>query len=204
VADGDRLLRSLPGPAEARRSALLELVPAVISYYSDGSSALAADFYEDERLAAGVADTFTAQTVVEDRTVRIRRGVAWASDPLFEGLDDETARRLAQVIQLEVARPYRVTILANRRRDSKAVGWRRVTSGTGCSFCRMLAARGVIYKHETARFASHDHCSCTAQPVFSGGGVGEEASVMQYVASRRSRTPKQQRELREYLAEFYA
>lgn len=203
VADGVRVLRSVEGSPEVRRYVLLETTPELVGYYSEGSAALAADFYEDERLAAGVRDVFTAQTLVADRTVQIRRGTAWASDPLFQGADDLAARRLAEVIQLEVARPYRDTILANRRSDSSAVGWRRVTSGRGCPFCRMLADKGAVYRQETARFAAHENCSCTAQPVFKTS-VGPEASVMQYVASKKNRTPKQQAELREYLATFYS
>lgn len=199
VRDGERLLAQ-PGSPVARRSLLLETVPAVISYYSDGSAALAADFYEDERLAADLPG-FTAETVVLDRTVHIRRGIAWAAEPLAEADELAAGQRLAEVIQLEVARPYRDTILTNRRQDPDSVGWRRVTQG-GCGFCRMLADRGAVYKASTVRFAAHENCHCTAQPVFQGQG-GVEASTIQYIASRRNRTPKQQAQLRDYLAEFY-
>jgi hypothetical protein len=44
-----RVLHSLTGTPEARRADLLDAVPAIIGHYSDGSSALAADFYDDER-----------------------------------------------------------------------------------------------------------------------------------------------------------
>lgn len=202
VSAGTELLSRIPGTPEVRRALLLDLAPEVISYYADGSAALAADFYDDERLAAQAPGAFSATPVVLDRTVKVRRAVAWAADPLFEGLEDGAGLRLAEVIQLEVARPYRDTITANRRRDAAAVGWRRITSG-GCKFCRMLADRGAVYKQETARFAAHENCHCTAQPVFVGD-VGEEASVMQYMASRRNRTPAQKARLTEYLDEFYS
>src|SRR5688572_6369977 len=105
------------GSLEARRLALLDTVPAVIRYFADGSAALAADFYDEERERAGVRRAFTSELVVADRTVKIRRGIAWAADPL--GVDDLAAatQRLAEVVQLETARPYRDTILANRRQD---------------------------------------------------------------------------------------
>lgn len=47
------------------------------------------------------------------------------------------------------------------------VGWRRVSSGSGCGFCAMLESRGAVYKRErSAGFSAHDGCSCTAEPVW--------------------------------------
>lgn len=193
-------LGRLSGPPDEQRAVLLEAVPGIITYYSEGSSALAADFYDDERERAAPPKLYLAEPVIEDRTVKIRRGVAWAADPLFGDEPDlgASAQRLADVVNLETARPYRDTILTNRRRDPSAAGWRRVTNG-GCRLCRMLADRGAVYIDTTARFAAHPSCKCTAQPVFSSQDYGEEANVMQYVASRRKRTPEQQNALREYL-----
>lgn len=190
----------LTGPPDEQRAVLLEAVPGIITYYSEGSSALAADFYDDERERAAPPKLYLAEPVIEDRTVKIRRGVAWAADPLFGDEPDlgASSQRLADVVNLETARPYRDTILTNRRRDPSAVGWRRVTNG-GCKLCRMLADRGAVFMDTTARFAAHPSCKCTAQPVFSSEDYGDEANVMQYVASRRKRTPEQQEALREYL-----
>lgn len=195
-------LDRLSGSPEQQRALLLDITPAVIAHYSDGSSALAADFYDDERERAAPPKLYIAEPVILDRTVKIRRAVAWASDPLFADAPEKTAGRLAEVVQLETARPYRDTILTNRRRDPSAVGWRRVTSG-GCKLCRMLADRGAVYSDETARFAAHPACKCTAQPVFSTDDYGDEASVMQYMASKARRTPEQQATLRDYLNANY-
>lgn len=196
------LFRSTSGSAEARRAQLLDAVPEVVGYYSDGSSALAADFYEDERERAAAAGFFIAEPIVLDRTVKLRRAIVWAAEPLTKDLTGDVEKRLAEIIQLESARPYRDTILTNRSRDPQAVGWRRVTSG-GCGFCQMLAGKGTVYRESTVRFAAHDHCGCTAAPVFLGGEQGPEVSVMQYVASKRSRTPEQRAALRDYLATYY-
>src|SRR5690242_5665415 len=160
-----RLLGSLSGAPEVQRADMLDAVPAIIAYYADGSSALAADFYDDERERAAARGRFLAEPVVVDRTEKIRRAVAWAAQPLFEPLDVTPQQRLAEVVQMETARPYRDTITTNRRRDREAVGWRRVSAG-GCKFCRMLADKGAIFRESTARFASHEHCGCSAQPVF--------------------------------------
>jgi hypothetical protein len=210
VATGAELFKQVPGSAEARRFALLNEVPDLIGYFSDGSAALAADFYEEERELAGARRAFTPELVVVDRVEKQRRAVAWATEPLFDS-GDEASRlaaeslsgsRLAEVIQLDVARPFRDTITVNRRTDPDAVGWRRVTRG-GCGFCRMLAGRGAVYKDSTARFAAHRNCHCIAQPVFVSNDTGIEASVIQYKASRRSSTPASRASLRAYIETYY-
>jgi hypothetical protein len=199
------LLSRLQGSPEAKRFALLEATPELIGYYSEGSAALAADFYEEERELAGVRGRFTPDLVITDRTVKQRRAIAWAAQPLIDDVDDALSLvggRMGELIQLEVARPFRDTITTNRRQDPRAVGWRRITAG-GCGFCRMLAGRGAVYKESTARFAAHRNCHCVAQPVFDTGEVGEEASAMQYMASKRSHTPAQRASLRDFLSTYY-
>jgi len=196
------LLGRLAGSPRQQRSALLEAVPSIVSHFSDGSSALAADFYDDERERAAPPKLYIAEPVVVDRVEKIRRAVAWAADPLFTDDPSATPGRLAEVVQLETSRPYRDTILENRKRDPSAVGWRRITNG-GCKLCRMLADRGAIFMDTTARFAAHPNCKCTAQPVFSTDDYGEEASVMQYMASQKRSTPTSRARLREYLNTNY-
>lgn len=189
---------------EAQRTALLEAVPGAIEYYAYGAAALAADFYDDEREREAAPKLFIAEPVIADRVVNIRRAVAWASEPLFVDDTAGSVARLAEVVSLETARPYRDTILTNRRRDPSAVGWRRITRGSkSCRFCRMLADRGAVYADYTARFAAHSSCLCTAQPVFSSSDFGEEASVMQYMASKRKRSALQKEQLRNYLDEHF-
>lgn len=202
VASGSRFLRSLSGSAAARRAALLEVTPELVGYFAEGSAALAADYYDEARSRVPGLDPFVAIPYVEDRTVHIRRATAWAARPLFDDDLDAAAGRLAEVIQLDSARPYRETILQNRRNDQQAIGWRRVTSG-GCKLCRMLADRGAVYKQSSAYFATHPNCSCSAEPVFVGGRSGPEASVIQYLGSKRGRTPAQREYLRNYLDGLY-
>lgn len=61
----------------------------------------------------------------------------------------------------------RSTILESVRADRRAQGWARVTSGDPCAFCQILASRGPVYRDEaTASFEAHDHCACTAEPVY--------------------------------------
>lgn len=191
------------GSPVQRRAQLLDSVPDVIGYYSLGSSALAADYYEEERERAAAPRLFVAEPVIAGRTEKIRRAVAWASDPLFDDDVATTSARLAEVVNLETARPFRDTILENRRRDPSAAGWRRVTNG-GCKLCRMLADRGAVYIDTTARFAAHPNCKCAAQPVFGSEDYGEEANAMQYMASRKRVSPEAKARLRDYLNTNYS
>ncbi|MDQ0726817.1 hypothetical protein [Microbacterium sp. W4I20] len=196
------MLRRSSGSWESRRLQLLDTVPGVLAYYSEGSSALAADFYDDARV--GTVGSYSAAPVILDRTVKVRRGVAWASEPLSIDDDELAAARFAQLMRSEMARPYRDTIITNRKQDPACVGWTRIARGAkSCKFCRMLADRGAVYRKETATFAAHDDCMCTASPVFKGGAMGPEADTMQYMASKRRRTPKEKAFLRDYLEGNY-
>lgn len=49
--------------------------------------------------------------------------------------------------------------------DGQAIGFARVASGKACAFCAMLASRGPVYRTDFP-FKSHDHCSCTIEPVY--------------------------------------
>jgi hypothetical protein len=63
----------------------------------------------------------------------------------------------------------RETIISNVGRETTRVGWQRITSGSPCYFCAMLASRGPVYRSQrTADFQAHDHCSCTPEPAFPG------------------------------------
>lgn len=62
----------------------------------------------------------------------------------------------------------RDTVQQSIAADRRALGWSRVTSGAPCAFCAMLAGRGPDYRSEdSAGFAAHDGCSCSAEPVYS-------------------------------------
>lgn len=191
------LLSSL-GPTDT----LVVATTDVIAYYSDGTAALAADQYDELREAARARGRFTAAPVVNLDEEGIRRGVLWAAEPLHGNDLAEATSRLTRVVQPATADAFRVTTTDNSDRDPAAVGWRRHSSGSGCKFCAMLASRGAVYKESTVHFAAHPHCSCSASPVFDGED-GEEASVMQYMASQRIRTDAESARLRAFLNTNY-
>lgn len=62
----------------------------------------------------------------------------------------------------------RNTITGTVKADKQALGWMRATAGSPCTFCRLLASRGAVYKSErSASFESHGHCACTPEPLYS-------------------------------------
>lgn len=62
----------------------------------------------------------------------------------------------------------RTTTIDTIHADPVAVGWYRVTDGHPCSFCALLASRGVAYKvQKQASFEAHNLCGCTAAPAFT-------------------------------------
>lgn len=203
VARVAAVLPLLSGPPGAIRSDLLDVAPAIIYSYTDGSSALAADWYDDLRAEAAPSRPYAAEPVVVDRGEKIHNMVAWAAQPLFDGEPEPIERvslRLLPEVQKEIARPFRDTITTNTQRDPAAHGWRRISSGTGCKFCRMLADKGAVYSGKGARFAAHANCHCSAEPAFEPGPA---ASEFQYVASQRRRSEAERARLREYLDANY-
>lgn len=58
----------------------------------------------------------------------------------------------------------RETIVQSATASRRARGFRRITSGNACEFCAGLADEGV----GPEVFEAHDHCSCSAEPVFGG------------------------------------
>lgn len=116
----------------------------------------------------------------------------------------ETLALIEAEVAKEIADVAREVIVENAANDPKATGWRRVLRGDGdCPFCRFQAARGAVFKKDTAVFSTHLHCDCGAVAVFKGQDQGPEADVLQYVAASRDRTPREKKALREYLEGKY-
>lgn len=83
----------------------------------------------------------------------------------------------------------RTTTIDTSNADPVAVGWYRVTDGNPCSFCALLASRGIAYKSQRqADFKSHNHCMCSAAPAFSRDHelpeLNKEALNVYYQATR--------------------
>lgn len=219
----------------AQRALLLAATPLIVESFTEGSAALAFDWFEEMREEARAPHRFAPEPVVNvaadiltSQVAQATRGMWLLIDGQIEAAATELAKvieidakriteevlreaasevalaRLEPIVQKEVAAGFRDTIRENVRRDPDAAGWRRHTRGaSSCRFCRMLAAKGAIYRKHTAPFAAHERCHCVAVPVWSDGTEGPEASAEQYLASQRKRTPAEKKALREYLDKHY-
>ena len=88
---------------------------------------------------------------------------------LGAGVGPQAARQAALVQQLGAASRLilgggRQTVVQSVR--TAGARWQRVTSGNACDFCTLLAGRGAVYAEETSDFAAHDHCGCSAEPIY--------------------------------------
>lgn len=204
LSEVEALVRAMRFPDQGRRLAF-STVPAVIEHYGSGAAALAVDAFDERRAQVGVPGDYAARMFTTGSKVKLDRSIAWATDPLYQqdrfadAFERELTRRLSTVTANGVANAGRNTTIGNIRADAQALGWKRVTGGHGCPFCRMLASRGAVYRDETtARFGAHDNCDCSAQAVFDGEVV-KELNAIEYMASRRTRTRKQKDDLNAYL-----
>lgn len=169
---------------EAARDELLEFVPLLITQYGESAAAMAADWYDEMRAAAGVPGRFVAEmedTPYQDATEGLVRRAAGA---LFTDAPSQALVALTSSAGKYALAAGRQTITTATARDPRASGWQRVTRSRGCDFCRMLAQRGAVYKESTAFFASHGDCNCAAVP--SWDPDAPEVDVFAYEASVRT------------------
>jgi hypothetical protein len=110
-------------------------------------------------------DTLAASTSLRVvGPISVKRAMA-AGKPLAKA-SEVAATNTARAAMRHTLEGGRDTITATVRADPAVRGFRRVTSGDACKFCSMLAGRGAVYSADTARFAAHDGCSCSAEPVY--------------------------------------
>ncbi|MFT3871074.1 MAG: hypothetical protein QM714_00275 [Nocardioides sp.] len=211
-ADLADLARRARTASQVRR-VLFAATPLLAHHYIAGSSALAVDWYAEAREEADPPDPYSAtpfRVVDEDG---LASSVGWATSDLYDlehsgdpgaSLAEATAAAvtlLEPVLAKAIMGGFWDTVTKNVVRDKSAVGYQRYARAGACKFCVMLADRGAVYRQETAYFAAHKGCTCTAGPSFDPHAA--EPTEMQYVASRRHRTPQQRADLRAYLTEHY-
>lgn len=163
--DLDRLWRVVAGGASAA-TVLHDLLPSIVVEYGTVGSAMAAEWYDEQRERAAVKGRFTAVPLTpSDRGTDAL--VGWATTT---ATDDEALRHMILGgAQRRIADHVRLTVMDSSIADPAARGWQRVGAGR-CKngFCDMLIARGAVYTARTADFAAHDHCQCGAVPAWSG------------------------------------
>jgi hypothetical protein len=180
-----RRLRRLIIPSRLARSMpdWFAAVQAVVDQYAQASAALGADFYDGQRADAGVPGSFAVPVADPPPEEKTEASLRWAVKDVWErDLEQATPAqreplevRLVQaekkaelVAQKLVADTGRGTVLEAVQRDRQATAWARSAALGACAFCRLLAARGAVYKRDTVDFRAHDGCHCMTVPVFAG------------------------------------
>lgn len=155
----------------------------------DESAGTAARYYSlFRRVEGGARDNLPqgsplARTPAADLAAELRgaalKGIITArraSLSTTEASDRGFVRTAGALAKLVLAGGRR-TIVTMTASDRTALGWVRVTDGDPCAFCRMLAARGPVYKTEAgAEFVPHDGCGCSAEPFFKGSAPPEQSA----------------------------
>jgi hypothetical protein len=175
----------------------IDAVTEVVTRYSETSATLAADFYDGEREAAGVPGSFTVPLADAPPDEQVDSSLRWATKDLWprgeavatvaqqEPLDVRLEAAMAKadaVTQKLVADVGRETLRQSVKADPRAVAYARAAALGACSFCKLMASRGSVYKTaESAgrdandRFSGdasvvkfHNDCHCGIVPVFRG------------------------------------
>lgn len=180
-----RGLRRLILPQRLRYSVpdWIAAVQTVVDQYADASASLAADWYEQQRHAAGVPGAFRPPLADQVPPEKTQASLRWATKDVWpRGPDaateaqrqplpvrlDQAEAKAEQVAQKLVVDQARETVTGAVRRDRQATGWARTAALGSCAFCKMLATRGAVYSHDTADFRAHDGCHCGVVPIFRG------------------------------------
>lgn len=174
----------------------IEAVTVLVARYSEMAATLAADFYDGEREAAGVAGVFTVPLTDAPPGGQVDASLRWATKDLWPRTEGGTAAQLEPLdvrLAAAMAKADGATqkLVAGRGRDTlrqaveddpRAVAYARAAALGACSFCKLMASRGAVYKDaQTAgrdandRFSGdasvvkfHNNCHCGIIPVFRG------------------------------------
>ncbi|MER7733682.1 hypothetical protein ABTX80_22580 [Streptomyces erythrochromogenes] len=182
-----RSLRRLIIPSRLEQTVpeWIEAVRALVEQYGAASSSLSADYYEAERIAAAVTGRFTVPLAGPPPDEQVENSLRWATKDVYPRDPEDPATTDAQrqpmdvrleqaekkaeaVAQRLVTDQGRGTVQEAVRQDRQATAWARSAALGACSFCKLLASRGAVYKQDTAKFRSHDGCHCGVVPVFKG------------------------------------
>ena len=188
-----RSLRRLIVPSRLEESLALwrTAVGALVDQYGAAAATLAAGSYDQHRAEADAPGRFDATPSGPLPDEQVEESLRWATKDLWptdteqEPFDvrlDQAERRAEAVAQKLVADQGRATTRQSVDRDPGAVAYARAAALGGCSFCKLMASRGAVYKNaQTAgrdadeRFTGddsvvkfHDNCRCTIIPVFRG------------------------------------
>lgn len=164
--DLDALWRQVNDAVQARE-ALRDVLPAIVDNYGAAAGTLAAEWYDQQRLKAGVAGRFTADPV-DPRDAGTDALAGYGVGPLFAKEPDWAAARtlVSGGLQRRIANVSRQTVMQSSIADPQARGWVRVGTGACKSGWCDQFLDGEIHYVEGYDFPAHDHCTCSTVPAF--------------------------------------
>lgn len=155
-------------------------VPLIRARHRDAAG-IAANYFRAFRTVEGIDGEVTPQIAerppVEKVAVSMRAtGLTATAKALQAGKSPQAARHNGFVRMSGAATRHTLTgahdtIIRSAGTDRRARGWQRITSGSPCAFCAMIASRGPVFSSDGGSFNAHDHCGCTAEPVYEGSSM---------------------------------
>jgi hypothetical protein len=154
-----------------------KISPQVQQEILTGQSALAKLARDYLALHARLEGVTLAPVVVEPdpeqiaTSLRVSGPVAFKTQMAISGNETAATRVMASQLQGAATRLVlegdRQTTMRTFAERDEIEGWRRVAGrGSPCPFCLMLIGRGAVYSKESARFQSHDRCSCKPELLY--------------------------------------
>jgi hypothetical protein len=149
----------------------------IINRYALMEAMLAADFYDESRVAAGVKGFYRAKTQPAPATEGIEQQVGYAARWLF-GKTPQPSKMFNFIegeIDKKVKAAYRDTIAVSAEQDPAQPRLRRSIAGT-CNFCKTLAHRDYSMAVRGADRSKvnqyHPGCKCVPVAVWVSGETG--------------------------------
>lgn len=197
-----RFVERLSENPELVRAEVAQMMAEVCGGSGRLASALTCEFYDGIRNAAKLPTKFNATLWegVNEQTIR-----AAANAIVDEIIDGRATRPLEDLLKGLATRFNRTTSTAtvrhNAMRDPAKPRYAIVPNGDACAFCVMRASR--TYRDEPQP-ESHDHCTCTAVPLFEAKVQGYDQAKyedMWYEAANAYRSGDISDEMYERIAE---
>lgn len=146
-------------------------VREVAQAYTTMSAAVTATYYDRIRRASNVKTKYTAEALSGYDAGKVTAATIAIMDEVATGRATVALDSLlGDLMNREVKNAADNCIRNNCRRDPSKPRYAIVPNGDACAFCQMRASLGYTYATEDS-VESHNHCTCTATPVFGNSKI---------------------------------
>lgn len=161
--------------SELRKTGDVDVVPSiavqVARAYTTMSAAVTAQYYNRIRSESGVRSKFSATADSGFYAGRVEAAAISILDEVASGRATVALDKLlGDLMGREVKNAADSCIRSNVKRDPARPRYAIVPADDACAFCQMRASLGYTYGDANA-VESHDHCTCTATPVFGNSKI---------------------------------